>query len=106
MSKIESFEQLYTYQSDLLTQKIQLAVIETFLMFKEKDTREYRIVEDLYSKYQQAIQEKTDCINLYLENHSLSKSQLLQISLISPRANVTDNMYSFILWTIANSTIV
>ena len=103
MPKIESFEQLYTYQSDLITQKIQLAVIETFLMFKTKETHDYQVVKKLYAQYKKAIDEKTDLIKLYLENNTLSKEQLWEISLISPKANVTDNMYSFIMWTIDHS---
>ena len=85
MPTIESFEMLYTYQRDLLTQKVQLAVIETYLTFLE-----------LYEDYLKIIKEKTELIRLYLDNHQLSSNQTFEIFLITPNNNVADKMYSYI----------
>lgn len=93
---IESFEMLYTYQRDLLTQKVQLAVIETYLTFLDKDSKEWKIVQKLYEDYLKVIKEKTELILLYLSNHQLSKIQTFEIFLITPNNNVADKMYSYI----------
>jgi len=93
---IESFEMLYTYQRDLLTQKVQLAVIETYLTFLDKNSEEWRIVQKLYEDYLKIIKEKTDLIRLYLDNHQLSSNQTFEIFLITPNNNVADKMYSYI----------
>jgi hypothetical protein len=93
---IESFEMLYTYQRDLLTQKVQLAVIETYLTFLDKDSEEWRIVQKLYEDYLKIIKEKTELIRLYLDNHQLSSNQTFEIFLITPNNNVADKMYSYI----------
>lgn len=96
MPTIESFEMLYTYQRDLLTQKVQLAVIETYLTFLDKDSEEWRIVQKLYEDYLKIIKEKTELIRLYLDNHKLSSNQTFEIFLITPNNNVADKMYSYI----------
>ena len=96
MPTIESFEMLYTYQRDLLTQKVQLAVIETYLTFLDKNSEEWRIVQKLYEDYLKIIKEKTDLIRLYLDNHQLSSNQTFEIFLITPNNNVADKMYSYI----------
>lgn len=96
MPTIESFEMLYTYQRDLLTQKVQLAVIETYLTFLDKDSEEWRIVQKLYEDYLKIIKEKTELIRLYLDNHQLSSNQTFEIFLITPNNNVADKMYSYI----------